>query len=570
MDTKTEKLLIKLIRLVVDNTSASSDFTDVITALQDVELSVDENKATVILNTAALGILDAALGMEIIGSGVIRTITIAGGSGSIGLDIDIGSGVVEYDEAWDTGVETTIDNWLITHAANILANQGITATKASTSTILLTGSAGSGAWSFTDGSATMTATAGFASVIGLDAGTLAALTSLETQVDLTTTAVNTNKGAVDLVKAAVDFVKTAVDTNKSAVDLVKTAIDENKAKVILNTTAVTSNEAAVALVDAAVDLVRTAVDENKAKVILNTTQVDLVTTAVNTNKSAVDLVKTAVDENKAKVVLNTTAVDLVTTAVNTNKSAVDLVKTAVDENKAKVILNTTQVDLVTTAVNTNKTAVDLVKTAVDTNKSAVDLVKTAVDLVKTAVDQNKAQITQLISQSFGGAGFEIAGGVTTETLTIAGGSGTLGIDITSGSFALISYDEAWNTNVETTIDNWITSHAAAILAANGITATKASPSTILLTGSVPAGIWVFADGGTTMTATSGGQSTAMNTITNDCSVIEVVADAIFDVATTVGFGDVLPFGQSFTAGTKLVGNFTNIKLVSGVALCYVT
>ncbi|KKK75471.1 hypothetical protein LCGC14_2873370 [marine sediment metagenome] len=210
-----------------------------------------------------------------------------------------------------------------------------------------------------------------------------------------------------------------------------------------------------------------------------------------------------------------------------------------------------------------------------TSASSTDLIAAVAD-VELSVDENKAQvdlvtvaINQLITQSFGGDGWDIAGGITTETLTIAGGSGTLGIDITSGSHALISYDEAWDTGVEVTIDNWVVTNAALMLAAHGITATKASTSTILLTGSVRAGIWTFADGGATMTATSGGQSTASNTATGPYSVIEVIADAVFDHLGTVQvIGDELPFGHPATAGTKIVGNFTSVKLVSGVALCY--
>lgn len=214
--------------------------------------------------------------------------------------------------------------------------------------------------------------------------------------------------------------------------------------------------------------------------------------------------------------------------------------------------------------------------AVVSNEAAVALVDVAVDLVKTAVDENKAKVVlnttavnQLISQSFGGDGWDLAGGITTETLTIAGGGGTLGIDITSGSHAAIAYDVAFDTDVEETLDDWLAAHAANVLAAHGITATKASASTILLTGSVRAGIWTFADGGATMSATSGGQSTAPNTVTGPYSVIEIITDAVFDHLGTVQVtGDELPFGYAASAETRIVGNFTSVKLVSGVALCY--
>ena len=361
----TNKSAVDLVKTAVDENKAKVILNT--TAVDSVKTAVDENKAEVILNTAALDLLDKALDVEIVGSGITRVIVVAGATGTLGIDIETWqAGIVEYDEAFSVDVEGTIDNWITSHAANILANQGITTAKISSTEILLIGATLAGNWTFIDGSVTMTATINLTTVTENDVATVAAIASLKIQVDLITTAVD-----------------------------------------------------------------------------------------------------------------------------------------------------------------------------------------------------------QLISQSFGGAGFEIAGGVTTETLTVAVGGGTLGIDITSGSGPTIAYDETYDSSIENTIDLWLASHAAAVLTAHGITATKDSASTILLTGSVPAGIWVFADGGATTTVTSGGQSTAMNTVTTDCSVIEVVADAIFDVATTVGFGDVLPFGHAATAGTKIVGNFTNIKLVSGVALCYV-
>lgn len=211
-----------------------------------------------------------------------------------------------------------------------------------------------------------------------------------------------------------------------------------------------------------------------------------------------------------------------------------------------------------------------------TEKLLIALVRLVADRVGTGgeggvdpASTSGASVDQLISQSFGGDGWLIAGGVTTETLTIAGGGGTLGIDITSGGHSAVAYDEAFSSDVETTLDNWLASHAANMLIAHGITATKASAATILLTGNVRAGIWTFTDGGATMTATSGGQTTTPNTVTGPIYDIEIIADAIFDHLGTVQVvGDELPFGHSASAGTKIIGNFTSVKLVSGVALCY--
>ena len=652
MDNKTEKLLIALVRLVVTNTGASSDFTALIAAMNAVEVSVDENKAEVILNTVALGLLDALTGIEIVGSGVVRTVTVAGASGTLGLDIDIGAGDVEYDEAFSSDVETTIDNWIASHAANTLANQGITATKASPSTILLTGSASAGNWAFTDGSATMTATAGLATVTGLDAATLAALASLETQVDLTTAAVALVEAAIanradsqrfgingasvsQTITVAGGSGTLGIDINTGDGDVaydeafasdVETTIDNwvtsHAANILANQgiTATKASPSTILLAGSARSGVFTFTDGGAT---MTAVSAGLVVTALDADTIvALQDVELSVDENKAEVILVATALATLQTALlevnrfliagagvsqtltiagGSGTLGIDIdvgegdvaydeafsstVETTIDNwitsHAANILADqgitatkasASSILLVGSARSGNYTFTDggATMTAVSGGisvpelASALDIasLETQIDLIKTAVDQ-------LVSQSFGGAGFEVAGGVTTETLTVTGGSGTLGIDITSGSHAIVAYDEAFSVNIETTIDNWLVTNAANMLTAHGITATKASAATILLTGSVPAGIWTFADGGTTMVAASGGQATAMNTVTSDCSVIEVVADAVFDVATTVGFGDVLPFGHSATAGTKIVGNFTNIKLVSGVALCYV-
>ncbi len=200
--------------------------------------------------------------------------------------------------------------------------------------------------------------------------------------------------------------------------------------------------------------------------------------------------------------------------------------------------------------------------------SGTDIVS-AIEDVELSVDENKAQINQLISQSFGSAGWDVLGGTTVEVLTITGGGGTLGIDITSGSATLIAYDEAFSVDIETTIDNWLVTNAAAMLTAHGITATKSAVDEITLTGNVQAGVWTFADGGATMAATSGGQTTTMVAETGPYSVIEIVTDAVFDIpASTMAVGESLPFGYALTAGNRIVGNFTTVKLVSGTALAY--
>lgn len=78
-------------------------------------------------------------------------------------------------------------------------------------------------------------------------------------------------------------------------------------------------------------------------------------------------------------------------------------------------------------------------------------------------------------------------------ITVSGGSGTLGITIDG-----IDYDEAFDTSADTTADNWVTSHAATVLATHGITATKSGSAEITLTGGVNAGDFEVTDTGATM------------------------------------------------------------------------
>jgi hypothetical protein len=180
-------------------------------------------------------------------------------------------------------------------------------------------------------------------------------------------------------------------------------------------------------------------------------------------------------------------------------------------------------------------------------------------------------IHDLINRSYGGGGFVIIGGITSETITVAGASGTLGIDIDSGLAVVTSYDEAFDTNVETTIDNWLVTNAALMLAAHGITATKGSASTIVLTGSVRAAGWIFADGGATMTATSGGQTVDVTnaSATGSFSCIEALEAVILNsVETTTQLGDLFPFDQAVALNTRLYGNFTKVTIKSGVLIAY--
>jgi len=89
-----------------------------------------------------------------------------------------------------------------------------------------------------------------------------------------------------------------------------------------------------------------------------------------------------------------------------------------------------------------------------------------------------------------------AGVKEVDTATVSGASGILSMTING-----VAYAEAFDTDVETTIDNWVASHAATILAREGkVVAAKASASTITITAGVAGCPISTVDSSTTMAA----------------------------------------------------------------------
>jgi len=215
-------------------------------------------------------------------------------------------------------------------------------------------------------------------------------------------------------------------------------------------------------------------------------------------------------------------------------------------------------------------AIESLEVQQDLTTDAVDLVTIAVAAVETEAALTTAAVDQLVSQSFGGAGFQVVGVTAYDVITVAGGSGTLGIDIDSGGGA-VAYDEAFSSTIETTIDNWLVTNAALVLAAHNIVASKSAADAITLTGDSVAGLYTFTDGGATMTATSAGQVTAFPAVSGSFHCIEAIDTAIINFAgTTVLVGDKLPAYTSIAAGDTVYGPFTAVQVVSGKVLAYTT
>lgn len=90
------------------------------------------------------------------GNPVSMLLTVSGVSGTLGIDIDQGSGSVAYDEVFATDASVTAANWVTTHAATLAAlGIPITATVAGAAFIRLTSTEN---MTITDGGATMTFT----------------------------------------------------------------------------------------------------------------------------------------------------------------------------------------------------------------------------------------------------------------------------------------------------------------------------------------------------------------------------------------------------------------------------
>lgn len=79
-------------------------------------------------------------------------------------------------------------------------------------------------------------------------------------------------------------------------------------------------------------------------------------------------------------------------------------------------------------------------------------------------------------------------------ITVAGGSGTLSLTING-----VAYSQAFNTNADTTVDDWITTHTST-LALLGITASKTSTNVVTLTGSTSVNAFSIYNTSTTLTA----------------------------------------------------------------------
>ncbi len=114
------------------------------------------------------------------------------------------------------------------------------------------------------------------------------------------------------------------------------------------------------------------------------------------------------------------------------------------------------------------------------------------------------------------------------TVTDPSGSGTLGIDIDEGA-GLIAYDEAWNTDADTTALLWVATHQAALAALqNPITANKSGTDEITLICNMP---FTAVDGGVTMTATftgSDGIASKFLNLTGGSGVLGIkIGDTIY-------------------------------------------
>ena len=73
------------------------------------------------------------------GNPVSFLLTISGGSGTLGIDLDQGTGAVAYDEVFAADAETTATNWLSTHTSTLAAlGVSIVATTAGVALIRLT------------------------------------------------------------------------------------------------------------------------------------------------------------------------------------------------------------------------------------------------------------------------------------------------------------------------------------------------------------------------------------------------------------------------------------------------
>ena len=99
----------------------------------------------------------------------------------------------------------------------------------------------------------------------------------------------------------------------------------------------------------------------------------------------------------------------------------------------------------------------------------------------------------------------------TQIVTVTGGGGTLGIDINEGN-GVVPYDVAFNADADTTADDWLTAHVAALGALGiPITATKTGTAEITLISDMP---FTAVDGGATMVASfAGSDGTASKLLT---------------------------------------------------------
>lgn len=125
----------------------------------------------------------------------------------------------------------------------------------------------------------------------------------------------------------------------------------------------------------------------------------------------------------------------------------------------------------------------------------------SVDALATG-DANRQHLANETAEIYGGDTFigfqshKVHASRFTKILTVSGGSGTLGVDIDSG-YGVVAYDEAFASNIDTTITNWIATHSANLAAlGNPVIAKKTGTTEITLICDYPITV---ADGGATVT-----------------------------------------------------------------------
>jgi hypothetical protein len=182
---------------------------------------------------------------------------------------------------------------------------------------------------------------------------------------------------------------------------------------------------------------------------------------------------------------------------------------------------------------------------------------------------NSMELQSLVDKSFGECGVVLLAGEKVEVVTVSGGSGTLGLTISG-----VTYTEAFDTSVLTTIDNWIASHSAALFALTEIVPTRTDADEITLTGTVFSAEFSYADGSTTLTAIGDGGTVTFSETVGPFYAIRGYDGAILDASGTVitasSDDSVTRLWDDFIVadGDKVLMPFQSIKLSAGRALAY--